>query len=158
MIIVGIDLGKNKAALSRFVDGELDFVGHTEIHPDHHRGSALDIISAWCRMWTQDADMIFIEEPLVGRNVRGSLQIAQTAGAVMSRNPDKPIYLVPVSSWKKEVLGAGNADKSSVSTWLDSHHPAYAVRCGTNQDRIDAVCIGLYGVSVDRRTAVLEDV
>lgn len=93
----------------------------------------------------------FIEEPVVAgaRNLRSSLQIAQVAGAIMAAPIDS--YLVPVSSWKKEVVGKGNANKEQVSEWLKDNHPYLYSITGGKQDFVDATCIRLYGDIVESR-------
>jgi len=59
--------------------------------------------------------------------------------------------------WKKEVCGKGNADKQFVREWLESAYPSYAALCGCNQDRVDAACIGLYGVKLADRSRQLAE-
>jgi Holliday junction resolvasome RuvABC endonuclease subunit len=95
-----------------------------------------------------DGEAVFIEEPVVAgvRNLRTSLQLAQTAGALMSRTTGMADF-VPVSSWKIGTVGRGNADKTSVSEWLSMSNPAYFELCGGDQNRVDATCIALWAIS-----------
>jgi len=87
----------------------------------------------------------FVEEPVVAgaRNLRTSLQIAQISGAVLSVFDGT---LVPVSTWKKEIVGKGNATKDDIKEYLKTQ-PEYEFTKG-KQDWIDATCIRLYGESV----------
>lgn len=150
MIVAGIDLGKSKAALSIFTDGELSHVEHLEL-ADMSRPVVLWALAQFVYGFTKTCDQVFIEEPLIGRNTRNSLEVAQTCGAVIAVHgqiPGRQVHLVPVATWKKAVVGKGNADKKYVRDWLDGTHSAYAARCGNNQDRIDATCIGLYGAHI----------
>lgn len=91
---------------------------------------------------------VFIEEPVLAgvRNIRTTIQIAETVGAVLSVR--FPTYLVPVPSWKKDTIGKGNASKDQIRDWLTAEHPRYAALCGGSQDLVDAACICLYGQSV----------
>jgi len=91
----------------------------------------------------------FVEEPVVAgaRNMRVSLGIAQTSGAVISAIRGSS-YLIPVSSWKKETIGKGNATKEDVKAWLFDNKKPYSVACertNSPQDYSDAACIAVYG-------------
>jgi len=111
------------------------------------------------------ANYVFIEEPLVGRGVKASMQISQVAGAVMAMLGNHGIHteLVNVKTWKKDICGNGNASKEDVDMWLSTTHPSYAEACGDDrhrQDNVDACCIGLFGVATLERAnhGLLEDV
>lgn len=160
MIIGGVDLGGRKAAVSIFVDGEMTNVADLTV-PKSARALELRTLAEWSFGYLKVCDLVMIEEPQVGRGVRASLQVAQTCGAVMATLGGTPWShrsdWVPVATWKKEVCGKGNLDKKAVATWLESSHPAYAALCGANQDRIDATCIGLYGVLLHERAASLAE-
>lgn len=86
----------------------------------------------------------FVEEPVVAgaRNLRTSLRIAQISGAVLSAINGE---LVPVSTWKKAIVGKGNAKKEEVKAWLKTQ-PEYDMAF-SSQDWIDATCLRLYGQS-----------
>jgi len=92
--------------------------------------------------FSDNKTIVFCEEPLVAgkRNLRTALQMAQVAGAIMLAHPT---YLVPVSTWKKEVVGKGNASKDEVHEFLKDK-PGYSYAEGS-QDLIDATCIRMYG-------------
>jgi len=111
------------------------------------RAKILSTLSIELATLLDGADPIYIEEPVVAgaRNLRTSLMLAQTAGALMSRISG-PVTLVPVSSWKKEVCGKGNMNKEEVSAWLKVHEPTFHDNCLDDQNKIDATCIALYGI------------
>jgi len=153
VIVCGIDLGARKVAISTFVDGELTLAQSLEV-PKTTRARELRTLGEWTFGYTKIANYAFVEEPLIGRGVRSSLQIAQTAGAVMSAMGGLLAIdsrFVDNKTWKKQVVGNGNASKEMIEEWLKRTHPAYAALCGSNQDRIDAACIGIYGVQVLER-------
>lgn len=160
MIIAGVDLGGRKVAISIFADGVLTSVADLTV-PQTSRAMELRTLAEWSYGHLKVCDLVMVEEPLIGRGVRASLQIAQTAGAVMATLGGTPwshkSSFVPVASWKKEVCGSGNLNKEAVADWLKSSHPAYAALCGANQDRIDSCCIGLYGVLLHDRAGSLAD-
>ena len=89
----------------------------------------------------------YIEEPVVAgaRNLRVSLQIAQISGALLATGSGR---LVPVTSWKKLIVGKGNANKAYVADWFEANHPdAYKLIKG-KQDHIDASCIQMYAEKI----------
>lgn len=91
-------------------------------------------------------DTVFLEEPpLAGpRNIRTFLGLAQTCGAILGASK-ADAYVVPVSSWKKAVIGNGSASKELVAAWLAEHRPQLHDYCNGNQNLMDAACIALYG-------------
>ena len=106
-------------------------------------------LSAEVKGWVEHEgiEALFIEEPVVAgaRNLRSSLLIAQVCGAILAGLPIRRSYLVPVSSWKKTVVGHGNASKSEVRDHLDAWYPALASYAGDSQDLYDALGIALHG-------------
>jgi Holliday junction resolvasome RuvABC endonuclease subunit len=91
--------------------------------------------------------IVYVEEPLVAgaRNLRTSLKIAQVSGVVMASAPDFAKF-VPVSSWKKEIVGKGNAKKEEISEFLLKEYKEMWAECNEDQNLIDAACVALYGV------------
>jgi Holliday junction resolvasome RuvABC endonuclease subunit len=94
--------------------------------------------------WGSDV-YAYVEEPVVAgaRNLRTSLRMAQVSGAILSVMSGE---LVPVSTWKKAVVGKGNATKDDVRAYLQSQ-PEFKETHG-KQDWIDATCIRLYGAKL----------
>jgi hypothetical protein len=159
MRIGGVDLGARKVAISIFEDGYLAHVEDFEVPKGSSRARELRTLAYWSFSNLKDCDTVWLEEPVVGRGVRASLQIAHTAGAVMSELASLEgleVYVVPNKQWKKTVIGNGNANKQDISSWLQRKHTSYSSMCGVNQDRVDAVCIGLYGVAVHERVGNMD--
>lgn len=97
---------------------------------------------------------VYMEAPVVGRSVGPTIIQAQVGGAVMAAaaNAGVPLHLVNNMTWKKRVLGKGNASKPEVAELLRGIWPeAYAASSG-DQDLIDACAINRYGVQ-NRRLA-----
>ena len=90
----------------------------------------------------------FYELPILGRGGFTSTTVqCFTSGAVQGVLHERKCktYSVNVSSWKKAVVGKGNADKGQVGEFLRLHwNPLHAAASG-NQDVYDASCIALYG-------------
>lgn len=98
----------------------------------------------WRCAW---ADRVAIEAPIIGRSGAGqtALGIAMAIGAIaaLTMRTAATTELVAVSSWKKVVVGKGNAKKEEVDEWLRASRPTIREEC-RNQDEIDAVCLALH--------------
>jgi Holliday junction resolvasome RuvABC endonuclease subunit len=164
MRVVGVDLGVRKAAVAQYI---VNARGHVSlwdvtsffVHPTN-RPHELGTLAELVKNATVGANYVFIEEPLVGRGVKASMQISQVAGAIMAKMALEAIHteLVNVKHWKKDVCGNGNASKEDVDLWLSTTHPSYADACGDDrhrQDNVDACCIGLFGLATIKRVDLL---
>lgn len=169
MIITGVDCGVRKVAIATIevLDGA---PGERSKHTaaafessSKNRQEQLLEVAEWTRTLTRvhGSELVYVEEPLVGRGVRTSLQIAQVVGAVLSRLPAHA-YLVDNNAWKKSVCGKGGLAKSDIALWLKEQHPCYSANCdgvaGHRQDAVDATCIALYGVQQLSVRALLRSV
>lgn len=95
---------------------------------------------------------VYMEAPVVGRNIHSTIVQAQVGGAVMAaaHQTGVKLFLVNNTSWKKQVLGMGNAGKTQISAWLEENWPEAYNLAGRDQDLIDAACISRYGVHHQR--------
>jgi Holliday junction resolvasome RuvABC endonuclease subunit len=57
---------------------------------------------------------------------------------------DCPIVDVPISTWKAEIVGAGNASKTDVREFARSQGWRFST-----QDEADALCIGRYAQTLE---------
>lgn len=154
MRISGVDLGARKASVATILvtaEGEksLSDVMSVIAHPTTRPDELKYVANAVCEL-VSHSNYVFIEEPLVGRGVKASMSLSQTAGAIMARlaeeNPTASVQMVNVKVWKKKIIGNGNAGKHDIKLWLEEHYPGYSDECGTDQDAIDACCVALFGV------------
>lgn len=154
MIIAGVDLGGAKAAVAVLHDDQLTVkaFGSKAKRRQDQLWEVADFVDRAC----EGVDVVYIEEPLIGRGVRASLQVAQAAGAVMAQIGPQA-HLIPVSAWKKNIVGSGNATKESVAFWLHNEFPHYSELCEEDQDLADATCIALYGRDVQHLADALFD-
>lgn len=90
---------------------------------------------------------VYMEAPLVGRSAYSTIVQAQVGGAVMAAASKAGVdfYLVNVNRWKKQVVGAGNATKDEVASWLKGNWKTAYTLCGGDQDLVDASAINRYG-------------
>lgn len=150
MWTIGIDLGVRSLHVAVIDDYDKLWVNSYVLPRQYERYQEL----RYCSKFLHDtvghkSAKVYIEEPVVAgaRNLRTSLQMAQLAGALMS-TVIQPAYFVEVTSWKKKVVGSGNASKEDVALWLKEHHMDYSAACEGDQNKVDATCIALYGQAV----------
>lgn len=159
MIVAGVDLGVKKAAVAILgvgASGGEMFTSAAFHSKATTRSAQLREIRKWVHLQTFGLDAVYVEKALVGKNTDVSLQIAQTAGAVMSVL-EMPAYFVSNTAWKKDVCGKGNLSKDLIEKWLDEHYPDYSHWCDGDQDRIDAACIAIYGQRQQQLAASLTE-
>lgn len=154
-MIWGVDPGVRKVAVVGIDWHEHIVTKNIEVRKAH-RAMELGALSlALNKVLESDPNpILFCEEPVVAgaRNIRTSLQIAQTVGVVLASTARS--YLVPVSTWKIETVGKGNADKSAVMDWIRQDYPGYFAACDGNQDIADAAAIAIYGRGIVLRSPV----
>jgi Holliday junction resolvasome RuvABC endonuclease subunit len=100
----------------------------------------------------QNPGVVYMEAPVVGRSPHPTIVQSQVGGAVMAaaENAGTVLHLVNNASWKKQVVGKGNAQKEEVCSWLQEFWPeAYDLAAG-DQDLIDACAINRYGSAHQR--------
>ena len=144
MTIWGVDLGVRSAYAAGLDGDDLTLACLIQRPNKTSRSHELRLLHEWAITTFAPGDAVYIEEPpLAGsRNLRVFLHLGQVSGVLASACE---ATLVPVSSWKKGTVGNGAASKEHVAAWLRRHHPNHHVRCGGDQNSIDATCIALYG-------------
>ena len=102
-----------------------------------------------CQEYFGEKNLVaFYELPVLGRGgFRSTIVQCFTSGAVQATLYDFGIqtHTANVSSWKKAVVGRGNADKGQVAESLRLRWPALYTASAGNQDAYDASCIALFG-------------
>jgi len=143
---MGVDLGIHKVACFLWdVDLPHAFAWTA---PDQSRAQQLHHLAGYVHDMasTFDVSQVWIEDTLVGNNVKYSIQLTEVRGAVMAALAmHVDVQLVNVATWKKQIVGDGHANKDSVRDYIHVTHGAYAPLCGDDQDLYDACCIALYG-------------
>ena len=145
VVAAGIDYGVSRIAIAIPSLGEFqEFV----LKPgDNSANLAVLAEITWNTVISAHAEVVAVEAPIQGmsRNVRVGISLAMVAGAVTvaAQQAGARVDVVPPSSWKKAVVGVGNANKDQVNDFLERHHPGLHAKC-RSQDMVDAVCIALY--------------
>ena len=147
---MGVDLGIHKVAIFLW-DGDLPHAMAWTAPDGFNRAKQLHHLAGYVHDMasTFDVDSVWIEDTLVGNNVKYSMQLTEVRGAVMAALAmHVDVRLVNVATWKSKVVGDGHANKDSVRDYIHVTHGPYAPLCGDDQDLYDACCIALYGRSV----------
>ena len=107
-----------------------------------------DVVATIYGQWPDSSVSAFIESPVVGGGgVRSTMVQCFTSGAIQGLLHERGIQsqVANVSSWKKHVVGKGNATKDEVAEYLRRGWPAIYREAGGNQDIYDAACIAFFG-------------
>ena len=108
------------------------------------RGEELGVFSDW--LSCQDIHgPVAIEAPVVAgaRNLRTAIDMSLTSGAVAAGiyRLGLRVLFVPVASWKKVVVGKGNATKEEVAAHVRKADRRFHAAASGDQDLFDAWCI-----------------
>lgn len=101
---------------------------------------------------------VYMEAPLVGRSAYSTIIQAQVGGAVLAAASRAGVHLelINVNTWKKQVIGKGNATKEDVALWLKGNWKTAYTLCRGDQDLIDASALNRYGAQHENlRQAIL---
>lgn len=153
-VIIGVDPAASKVAFVAICGNEFVSKAYTRLGTS----GGVACWNAWNTTerfvselpWELDGRQLhsFIEAPLVGRGgVRTTMVQCFTSGAIQGalNGLRFSTQIANVSSWKKRVVGRGNAKKPEVAEFLAKQHPELFRATGGNQDLIDASCIALFG-------------
>lgn len=153
-MIWGIDLGVRSVHLAGMDGNELVYLETIETPLRVVRSLELAALGKRSTEFIAPEDDVFVEKPpMAGPKNLGTFgELHQVYGTMLSHVGGREAN---VMSWKKEVVGHGNATKDEVKAWLTEHHPGKAAQCRGNQNLVDAICIALYGQSVVSRAELL---
>ena len=155
--IIGIDPSSKKLAFC-MTKGKYTISLHTKSLPEgvlHASGAAFE--EAFLFFSKMPNCHVFMEAPLEGHSVHSAIIQAQVGGAVLAAasKVHVNVELVNVGSWKKQVVGKGNAKKPEVAEWLKENWPEAYNRANGDQDLIDASAINRYGYQHVRLTQAI---
>lgn len=101
--------------------------------------------------------LVYIEEAPLGRSYRSSTEVSYVIGVTIVEAIRAGHVVVPVnvSTWKKQTIGAGNADKALIKEWATEFifKPAGVDPLPAEQDLYDAACIAAFARQNLRGTA-----
>lgn len=169
MLIVGIDPSARKIAI--VATQTLLRVSHvktyvlykaSERQTSDSMGRAVDAMLEFVE-WAEAVEprgerYAWVEDPVVGRSVTATTKQCFISGIIRGHlaRAGFTVYGVNVSSWKKEVLGNGRAQKPAVKAHLKRAWPKIDGLVGNDGDLADAAAINLYGQDVIAKAAILD--
>lgn len=108
---------------------------------------------------TRGERFAWVEDPVVGRSVTATTKQCFISGIIRGHLAlaGFSVYGANVSSWKKSVIGNGNADKAAVLAHVQRAWPKIVPRIGIDGDLADAAAINLYGQGVNRTAVYLDN-
>ena len=153
LIVIGVDAASSRAAFVALRGREFSTMAAVKL------GKTGGEACAAARMSTHDfldqlpwpvteSIQAYIEWPVLGRGgFRSTMVQAFTSGAIQGALHERGCVThgANVSSWKKSVVGKGNATKDDVRQSLRLGWPSLYATVGEDQDLCDAACVAVYG-------------
>jgi crossover junction endodeoxyribonuclease RuvC len=145
MQIAGVDCSTKKIAIFYInSDGSCET---TEITSKKEDTSVRinDMFEAVCaEMKRRKPDMVYVENSPYLQNIKVTLAIHSVVDSVRFACVLAKVAMqtIEVTSWKKDVLGNGRAEKSQIMAWAKAK---YGEKVITSQDLADASAIAEYG-------------
>ena len=153
LIVIGVDAASSRAAFVALRGREFFAMAVTKLGKTGGEACAAAHIATHDFLdqlpWpVTESIQAYIEWPVLGRGgFRSTMVQAFTSGAIQGALHERGCVTkgANVSSWKKAVVGKGNATKEDVSKSLRLRWPALYAEVGGDQDLCDASAIALYG-------------
>jgi hypothetical protein len=146
---IGVDIGQRRIALG-WPYYEQSFSLDMGKHAGPARHLELRSMADWVGRTLPAGAHLWIERPYLsngsGMNQNTTIGMAETVAAVMLAAPWAKVDLVVPGTWKKQVCGSGVMTKAEVAAWLKTNQFRLWQKCLGDEDRMDAMCVGLYGM------------
>lgn len=154
MLVAGFDVGSRKVAITVMDVVTEQIVTYREVVAKKtSRAQEINEVVTGVEDLIPRIDFAVVEEPLIGRGTRASLMVTQTVGGLLHVLGAKPTTttLVPVATWKKDVLGHGHSTKEDIRAWVEDTYGLHL----KSQDLNDSVAIARQAVQLALRADVL---
>ena len=155
--IVGIDLDSKKIAAVLFVDGEFNQLLFFQSKNKNTDERLFELYKYFESMVIKHLkpDKVFIEDSIYVANFKTSKALSESIGNVklLCRLNQIPFELVSNKTWKKEIIGNGNASKADIKKFVLEQKPDLI---DEPQDIFDSFCVAKFGVrnELNRQTFV----
>jgi len=154
---IGVDIGKRRLAIGCVDCAGSAFSDSIDLVKAGDRNIELVTLADWlCQSIFNHLFLsprqvrLWVETPFMSNgpaaNQTTTIAMAEVVGAIQGAARWEQVTMVGQSTWKAKVCGNGRFDKGQVEAWLAYHHPDLLELCEGNQDRMDAMCAGLYGM------------
>ena len=157
--ILGIDADSKKIALVCLREnGDRD--SHMSLISDKKADNVqrlVDLISLF-EKWVEiiKPDKVYIEESIFIQNYLTSRSISEVIGNIklVLAKAKIDFKMVPVTTWKKNAVGKGNASKEEVKQFIVKKYPDFGEE---SQDICDATAIALFGVKEESKDKLMDN-
>lgn len=147
MRVVGIDLDSKKIAAVLFVNGEFNQILFFQTKNKNTDERLFELYKYFESMIIKHLkpDKVFIEDSIYVSNFRTSKALSESIGNVklLCRLNQIPFEIVSNKTWKKEIIGNGNASKEDIKRFVLKQKPDLI---DEPQDCYDSFAICLWGV------------
>jgi Holliday junction resolvasome RuvABC endonuclease subunit len=146
MRIAGIDADSKKLAVVVFEDDKFDSMHFFESKSKITQERVFDLYFHFDSfIKSSKIDMVVMEESFYTNNFKTSKAITEVLGncKMICRLNNIPFKMVQNRSWKKTVIGSGDATKDGIKRFVVDRYPQFERE---PQDLSDALCVCLYGV------------
>lgn len=162
-VIIGIDPSSRKLAAVANVLGETSFDVHIKELPPKLPAETCLLAYVWmrriCYHYSSEGYQVkcYLEAPISAGakgGVKALIPQAQVSGALLAGAKSiraSHIELVSIQTWKKIVVGAGNATKPQIRQWAQQYWGALYKDYSDDQDVLDAAGINRYGNHINRK-------
>lgn len=117
--------------------------------------AALKALQPAMREW--EPGVAFVEDPALGVSAKSTIEQAMVSGVVQAMFGTRGFRheMVNNNTWKKAVVGKGNAKKPEIAAFVEETMPEWAALVHEveprskerRQDLFDAICILQYGIT-----------
>jgi Holliday junction resolvasome RuvABC endonuclease subunit len=146
MKYIGIDYGVRTAHIA-VLNADSYYVT-TVMVAKTHRQRELEELHSLVKavLHVEGKALVYVESPVLAgvRNLQVLISMSQAHSQILTAALPSIVESVAVASWKKAIVGKGNATKAEVAAYLKLYYPDLHDQC-KSQDHIDATCIALYG-------------
>jgi Holliday junction resolvasome RuvABC endonuclease subunit len=157
-VIIGADVSATRVAFVALFEKKFHTMSNTKLGKSgaeacHNGREAVNTFLGELPWSTTEPIEVFIEAPVLGRGgFRSTMVQAFTNGAVQGAFYERgcKVSSANVSSWKKEIVGKGNATKPDVAQSIRLRWASLYENVAGDQDLCDASAIALYGRTIYR--------
>jgi Holliday junction resolvasome RuvABC endonuclease subunit len=159
-VIFGIDPSSKTIAVARWDDGIVLSVdkwtfrkGTKAWQPEDARQAHLvihGVINDLMDAGAWDDVTVYLEAPVMGRSVKPTIVQSYVSGIIQAvATAVADVELVNNKTWKRVIVGNGNASKADTKRYFRKVYPELARRCGDDDDLFDACGLALYGAATE---------
>lgn len=164
--VIGMDPDSKKMSAVITVDDANPVLRQKVLPTSVPDSRKLDVVWSWVYRLVkeykeQGHDVhLFYEAPFVSpKTIRAVIPLAQLKGAALAaaqRAGAITAQAVVIQTWKKDIIGMGNASKPDIARWCKTCWVVVYKEANGRQDLMDAAAINRHGANLVKRMAKIE--